>query len=546
MDHTHDQYPHPPQRQTALTGLLRIMGMGLRNLWHWRQELAMLLIAVAFLTGLVILPTVHRLAIALIAATLAVKGRLHIARWTRSARAKRAWRRAMNDLGLDDRCRRVRHIAAGQKLDVTVARGRSVAGLEARAPELAASLQVQEVRVQQDRKNARKATVTLVRQDPFVDMPPVPWPGLNPDSTPSVWEPVRIGTNEDGNPQTLKLVGNQILIGGVTGSGKSMLMRAVEATAALDTTARLWLLDAKLIELTPWAGVAEALVSDNAEEALRVLRHLKDLTDKRQREILASENGWDKITRASGLPVHIIVVDELGEYATMPEGKEILSLLASIARRGRALGIVVVAATQSPYADVIPSELRTQFKTRIVFRCMDRGHASTIVGNTPTAALAAAIDPDLPGVGYSLDESGLFARFRTVLVTRPDPDEHPDWDDQVSEIVNRASGLRVDAGLAALQALPPVGETPTGSPSGNGGQGSGNGKRRKPSSGKPQGPSPEMIARVREHLGEEPVRQSAVAERLGRHPGDGTVRRVLEHLERQGQARKTEEGWVET
>jgi hypothetical protein len=541
------QWQQPPQRQSALTGVLRLIGMGLRNLWHWRQEITMIVTAVWIVIGLVILNTGMRAAIAFIVAWTVVKGRGHVRRWWRSARAKRAWRRAMSDVSLDDKCKRVRSVAAGEKLDVVVARGRSVAGLEAKADELAASLQVQEVRVQRDRKNARRATVTVVRQDPFVDMPSVPWPGLDPAASPSVWDPIRVGTNEDGLPQALKLVGNQILVGGATGAGKSMLMRSVLGAAALDVNARLWLFDAKLVELTPWAGVAEALVDDDGDKAVRLLRHLKDLTDKRQREILAAENGWDKITRASGLPVHVIVIDELGEYATMEQGKEILTLLASIARRGRALGMVVVAATQSPYADVIPSELRTQFKTRIVFRCMDRGHASTIVGNTPTAALAAAIEPDLPGVGYSLDESGLFARFRTVLVTRPDPDDHPDWADEVAEIVDRASSLRLDAGLAGLQALPEVvGETPKGSPGGNRSSTGGNGKRRRPAASRSQGPSPEMVARVREHLGPDPIRQSAVAERLGRHPGDGTIRRVLEHLEKQGQARRTEEGWVET
>jgi hypothetical protein len=360
---------------------------------------------------------------------------------------RRGWRHATTDCGLHDTVRHIRPAAAGDRLDVRIARGRSVTGLEAKTEELAACLKVREVRVQRDRQDASRATVTLVRHDPFTDMPPVPWPGLQPDSKPTVWDPVRVGTTEEGEPLTARLVGNQILVGGVTGGGKSVYLRALLGTAALDPAARLWLFDAKFVELAPWAPAAQMLVGPDGARAVQVLEHLRGIADQRQQEIVAT--GADKIRRSAGLPVHVIVIDELGEFATMPEGKEIMSLLRSVAARGRALGITVVAATQSPYADVIDSPLRTQFKTRVVFRCMDRGHASTIVGNSPVAQLAADIPDSLPGVGYALDESGLSVRFRSVLIARPDDDE-PDRVDDVLEIVERASGLRVDrfAGVA--------------------------------------------------------------------------------------------------
>jgi hypothetical protein len=491
------------------------------------------------------------------ALTAGYYGRHRIANANQTAKTKRAWRRAMNDVELNDKCRHVRPAAAGQKLDVIIAPGHAVTGLEAKAEEIAASLQAQEIRVQRDRDNARRATITIVRQDPFRDLPPVKWPGLNPASTPTVWEPIRIGTSEDGDPQTLKLIGNQILIGGTTGGGKSMLMRSILGTIALDPAAKLWLFDAKLIELTPWAGAAEYLVDDDGDKALSTLQHLKELTDKRQREILAAPNGWDKITRASGLPVHTIVIDELGEYATMEQGKEFLRLLASIARRGRALGISVVAATQSPYADVIPSELRTQFKTRIVFRCMDRGHASTIVGNTPIAQLAADIDPDLPGVGYSLDENGTFTRFRTVLVTRPDPDDHPDWVDDVKQVVDRAKALRVNrAPVAELAGLSDSADANAHTPTGYverdvaatpvravkpGNKTTGvNGKPRKTR-------TPELMQPIMDAWDGEPLTQSGLARLVGRKPTDGSVRRAVTALEKQGFIVRNEDGlWVKT
>jgi S-DNA-T family DNA segregation ATPase FtsK/SpoIIIE len=377
-------------------------------------------------------------------------------------------------------------------------------------------------------------------------MPPVPWPGLDPAVPVSVWDAVRVGTTEEGEPLTQRIVGNQILVGGTTGGGKSYYVRALLATAALSRDpCHVWLLDAKRVEFSPWRPAAQEFVGADGPRALEVLRMLHGVALQRQYEIEAA--GAEKIRRSQGLPVHVIFVDELTEYASMPEGEEILLLMRSIASMGRALGISIIAATQSPYADVIDSALRSVFKTRVVFRCMDRGHASTIVGgNGPLAQLAADIPDGLPGVGYAADESGSFVRFRSVVIARPD-DEHPDRAEDVLAVVERAAGNRIDAvfGTPPGQAGPGHG----GSPVGGGAPSPADGRAKRRSRGpKRSGQRADAVEAACVALiplmSEKPLSGRALAELLGREPDDGTVKRALRRMGEDGRAERLRDGWI--
>ena len=71
--------------------------------------------------------------------------------------------------------------------------------------------------------------------------------------------------------------------------------------------------------------------------------------DERYRELLA--RGLRKIRREDGLPLHLVVCDELAFYLTLPDKdqrKEFAELLRDLVARGRAAGVIVCAATQKP------------------------------------------------------------------------------------------------------------------------------------------------------------------------------------------------------
>ena len=73
---------------------------------------------------------------------------------------------------------RIRSVPAGQVLRVRMAAGTHAGALQDAAPAIASFLEVREVRVAQDRDNARYADVTVVRRDPLSGATPLPWPHL--------------------------------------------------------------------------------------------------------------------------------------------------------------------------------------------------------------------------------------------------------------------------------------------------------------------------------------------------------------------------------
>ena len=75
--------------------------------------------------------------------------------------------------------------------------------------------------------------------------------------------------------------------------------------------------------------------------------------------------------------------------------------------RGRAAGIVVVAATQKPASDVVPTSIRDLFGYRLALRCSTRDASDTVLGAGWAAEGYSAPPTSTPphrGVGYLLAE----------------------------------------------------------------------------------------------------------------------------------------------
>ena len=95
----------------------------------------------------------------------------------------------------------------------------------------------------------------------------------------------------------------------------------------------------------------------------------------------------------------LVVFDELAYFsATVGEAKqqkEFVALVRDLVARGRAAGIIVVAATQRPSADIIPTSLRDLFGYRWAFRCTTDASSDVILGHgwANQGYTAADIDP---------------------------------------------------------------------------------------------------------------------------------------------------------
>ncbi|MGH4009031.1 MAG: FtsK/SpoIIIE domain-containing protein [Pseudonocardiaceae bacterium] len=240
----------------------------------------------------------------------------------------------------------------------------------------------------------------------------------------SIWDPVELGIDEQARPVRIGLAERNLIAAGEPGAGKSVGLCLIVAHAALSLDCRLILIDGKRVELGVWRRCADAFIGPSITDAIELLKHLQAVMDGRYDELL--DTGRRKITRESGQPVILVVFDELAYFsATIGEAKqqkEFISLVRDLVARGRAAGIIVVAATQRPSADIIPTSLRDLFGYRWAFRCTTDASSDVILGHgwASQGYTAADIDPTCRGVGWLIAEGGIPRRMKAAYL----PDDH--------------------------------------------------------------------------------------------------------------------------
>jgi hypothetical protein len=323
---------------------------------------------------------------------------------------------------------------AGEQLRVRLPAGAQVPDMENASERLAAFLGVREVRVTRDPANARYARVVVLRRDPLADPQPILWPLINADRC-SLWDAIPVGEDEDGHPVEILLPERNLLLGAEPGGGKSTVVQLLIAAAALDASARLVLFDPKLVELSVWQGCADRLVGPDVEAAIDVLKQLIGELDDRYLTLLA--NRARKVAPGDGLPLYLVVIEELAFYTNGPDRKASAAfsvLLRDFVARGRAAGMVTVATTQKPSADVVPTYLRDLFGFRWALRCSTPEASDTILGRgwASQGYSAASIDPTARGVGLLLQEGGVPVRLRSCYLDDLD----------LAELARRAEALR--------------------------------------------------------------------------------------------------------
>lgn len=252
----------------------------------------------------------------------------------------------------------------------------------------------------------------------------------------SIWEPVFLGVDETGKPVRVGLAERNLLLGGEPGAGKSVALNLIVAHAALSLECRLVLVDGKRVELGLWRSCAEAFIGPSIVDAIDALRRLQSQMDSRYDVLLAA--GRRKVTRDTGVPVVLVVIDELAYFSATigdtKQQKEFVGLVRDLVARGRAAGIIVVAATQRPSADIVSTSLRDLFGYRWAFRCTTDASSDVILGHgwANQGYTAAEVDPSARGVGWLIAEGGIPRRMKAAHLT----------DDQVTALARHAAQLR--------------------------------------------------------------------------------------------------------
>jgi len=252
----------------------------------------------------------------------------------------------------------------------------------------------------------------------------------------SIFDPVHLGIDENGEHVHVNLAERNMLLGGEPGGGKSNALNLITAHGALSADCTLILIDGKQVELGPWRHCAGQFIGPSMTAALAAFTRLQEIMNSRYDGLLAA--GLRKITRDSGEPVYLVVIDEYAYFsATVGDAREqkaFSALTRDLVARGRAAGVIVILATQRPSYQVIDPSLRDLFGYRWAFRCTTDASSDTVLGHgwASEGYTAADVDPLARGVGWLLSESGTPERVKAAYLT----------DDDIRCLATRAASLR--------------------------------------------------------------------------------------------------------
>ena len=185
-----------------------------------------------------------------------------------------------------------------------------------------------------------------------------------------------------------------ILLGGSTGSGKSVLLKLL-LMQALHKDAEVYIADFKGGVDYPKVWHEKCRMCFTEEDLLYTLNQLVAVLEYRKKALkeLGSPNidAYNETTE-NKLPRLIFACDEVAELLDRTgRGKEdkerlaqIENKLATLARLGRAFGIHLILATQRPDATIIPGQIRNNMDFRVCGRA-DNVLSQIILDNTSAA-----------------------------------------------------------------------------------------------------------------------------------------------------------------
>jgi S-DNA-T family DNA segregation ATPase FtsK/SpoIIIE len=209
----------------------------------------------------------------------------------------------------------------------------------------------------------------------------------------------------------------------------------------------LWGIDLKKgMELGPWLSCLDRLAT--TPDAAQVLLADAVAVLEARAAVLAGQGRrvWDP---APDRPVLIILIDEYAELVDDAPGA--VRHADSVARRGRAVAVSLIAATQRPTQKAMGhGAVRSQMDVRICFRVRERKDVDLILGQGMLAAGWQAHTLDAPGKFLvSAPEHGTPRRGRAYLIT----------DEVVASTASAHADLRPDLDEVSRQAIEEQGRT---------------------------------------------------------------------------------------
>ncbi|MFI2105473.1 FtsK/SpoIIIE domain-containing protein [Isoptericola sp. NPDC019693] len=318
----------------------------------------------------------------------------------------------------------------GPVMVVSMLPGLTLGDYQARTDALAHTLQVPGLSASQSESERAvgRVSVAIRLRDPLAA--PIET-SLVPPADDLKAVPVALG--EDGRWVTRSLANvSGEVVGGVPGSGKSAAVTSVLCRLAQNPCVQFVVVDGKGGSDLSWIQ-PRAAVWTNEDEDLATVATVTDDVRSLLRQRLRTQmrdrgasNFWD-LPLVPEHPLIVVVVDEVQTYTDtrgMPKdakalAERITANLVSCVKKGRSAGVLVIAMTQKPTSDALPTALRDNASVRTAFRVLTREAAVSVLGDAVHASDVSPTDipRSMPGVAVVVDESGAMVRVRFPYVS---------------------------------------------------------------------------------------------------------------------------------
>lgn len=214
--------------------------------------------------------------------------------------------------------------------------------------------------------------------------------------------PVIAGKDINGQFHCYDMTSNpHLLIAGETGSGKSVMLRAILTSMIQkfrNGGLRLHLADLKRSEFHLFRNIdiVDSLLTDKKDVRKCVHWFHKQLTKRGDLLDAYELSHVDELPPSKSVDYLVLCIDE---FSILRDEKETMEQLVDIAALGRALGIFLILSTQRPDRKVIDGLMKANLTVRYAFRHADKLNSRITLGEGAKAD-ASTIDEEDKGKFY--------------------------------------------------------------------------------------------------------------------------------------------------
>jgi S-DNA-T family DNA segregation ATPase FtsK/SpoIIIE len=300
-----------------------------------------------------------------------------------------------------------------------------------------------------------------------------------------------------------------LLVGGTTGSGKSVGINAMLMTLLFSKTPedlRMILIDPKMLEFEPYQGIPHLLhpvvteprlaaaalkwACGEMDERYKLLatwktrsialynakmeRELADWTPEKAEKYAPRD--WpetEPYPLPRRLPYIVIVIDELADLM-MVASKDVEESIVRLAQKARACGIHLIVATQRPSTDVITGLIKANMPSRIAFQVrsmidgrtiLDQKGAESLLGMGDMLYLPAGVsdlqrlhgpfvsDDEVVRVAEFLEAQGAPSHDPQIDLEQPASQEEDVDPSEYDEVYDKAVYLVAEHGKASTSMI---------------------------------------------------------------------------------------------